>query len=254
MILGFLPQRVVADRVCELMPCPGQPEDDGVSCWPFFAALHCSHHEPRFLQQLHMRPEFERINPLEAVQDACFPPLPEGQVLHGQDDAPDQVHISFQWWLLWFDVNRMVMDNQSDITKEPPPHTHMRAKDSSMQTSAPPTPAAPPAFTPGPWAWSETGYSLRPAEPNPDVHHVHTILDAEDIGRGFRAAEFKDSLAEGDANLALIAAAPDLYDAAEAAAAVLLHRKWKGGATNPQAIALAALDKARTVVPTYVIS
>lgn len=123
-----------------------------------------------------------------------------------------------------------------------------------MQTSAPPTPAAPPAFTPGPWAWSETGYSLRPAEPNPDVHHVHTILDAEDIGRGFRAAEFKDSLAEGDANLALIAAAPDLYDAAEAAAAVLLHRKWKGGATNPQAIALAALDKARTVVPTYVIS
>lgn len=115
-----------------------------------------------------------------------------------------------------------------------------------------------PSFTPGPWAWSETGYSLRPAEPNPDVHHVHTILEAEDIGRGFRFAEFKDSLAEGDANLALIAAAPDLYDAAEAAAAVLLHRKWKGGATNPQAIALAkllaALDKARTVVPTYVIS
>lgn len=122
-----------------------------------------------------------------------------------------------------------------------------------MDTSAHPTPQQQrPAFTPGPWAWSETGYSLRPAEPNPDVHHVHTILDAEDIGRGFRSAEFKDSLAEGDANLALIAAAPDLYDAADFAAAVLSKGRWIKGSTDPDAIALAkllaALDKARTVV------
>ncbi len=57
---------------------------------------------------------------------------------------------------------------------------------------------------------------------------------------------------EADANEALIAAAPDLFAAAEAAAAVLAKGKWIPDAPDPEAVALCqllrALDLARGVV------
>lgn len=104
-------------------------------------------------------------------------------------------------------------------------------------------------FTPRPWIWTDR-YTLRPAHPNPATHNIHTILVAEDIGCGFVGSWLENSLAEGDANLALIAAAPDLYEAAQAAARVLA-KPWSNcnnNPTNPEAVALfkllAALEKA----------
>ncbi|HQS59754.1 MAG: hypothetical protein B7Y56_03145 [Gallionellales bacterium 35-53-114] len=68
-------------------------------------------------------------------------------------------------------------------------------------------------YTPGPWIWSEEGYSLRPEFPQPDTHHIHTILDLEMCGCGFAGSKLEDSLKEDKANHALIAAAPELLEA-----------------------------------------
>lgn len=65
--------------------------------------------------------------------------------------------------------------------------------------------------TPGPWAWD--GYSLRSKHPDPDTQAVHTIIDAEHIGWGFVGSDPAATRAESAANLALIAAAPDLLEA-----------------------------------------
>jgi len=110
-------------------------------------------------------------------------------------------------------------------------------KEPLMQTSA--LPAAP-AHTPGPWHWD--GYSLRPTDPDPDRHAVHTILESEHIGWGFVASDLHAVRQEADANLSLIAAAPQLLDAAQAAADLLTRQKWQPGDTfNPEAVVLAKL-------------
>lgn len=93
--------------------------------------------------------------------------------------------------------------------------------------------------TPGPWKWD--GYSLRPTNPDPEHSAVHTIIDAENTGLGFTGSDYKATIAESDANLALIAAAPQLLDAARAAAAVFSRQKWLKGSTDPEAVALATL-------------
>jgi hypothetical protein len=108
-----------------------------------------------------------------------------------------------------------------------------------MHTSAHPRPAS---HTPGPWTWD--GYSLRAAAPNPDNHAVHTIIDAECIGWGFVAADPTATRAESTGNLALIAAAPELLEAAHAAEAVLGKQKWLEGSTDPEAGALRQLRAA----------
>ncbi|AMR77640.1 hypothetical protein [Cupriavidus nantongensis] len=101
-------------------------------------------------------------------------------------------------------------------------------------------------FTPGPWQWD--GYKLRPTDPDPNNNAVHTIVDAEYIGWGFLCSDPKKTLAESNANLLLIQAAPDLVDAATAAEAVLAKGGWLESSTDPEAIALfklrAALAKA----------
>jgi hypothetical protein len=66
--------------------------------------------------------------------------------------------------------------------------------------------------TPGPWVWD--GRTLHPANRDPNTSHVHSILDAEG-GYGFLASKPTDTLAELDADRALIAAAPVLFDALE---------------------------------------
>ena len=64
--------------------------------------------------------------------------------------------------------------------------------------------------TPGPWEWS--GHTLRPSAPDPAVSAVHSILDA-DGGHGFLRSKPSQTIAELDADRALIAAAPDLLAA-----------------------------------------
>jgi hypothetical protein len=108
-----------------------------------------------------------------------------------------------------------------------------------MHTSAHPRPAS---HTPGPWTWD--GYSLRPADPDPDHHAVHTIIEAEAVGWGFVAAEPIETRAESRANLTLIAATPELLEAAHAAEAVLGKQKWLEGSTDPEAVALYKLRAA----------
>lgn len=65
--------------------------------------------------------------------------------------------------------------------------------------------------TPGPWKWN--GYSLRPENPNPDAHAVHTILEVDTFAYGFVDSDLAATTAECAANRALIEAAPDLLDA-----------------------------------------
>lgn len=109
-----------------------------------------------------------------------------------------------------------------------------------------PAPAAcsspPRAHTPGPWVWID--HSLRPANPDPEHSAVHTIVEAESIGVGFVCSDWRTTIAESDSNKALIAAAPQLLDAARAAAAVFSRQKWRADSTDPEAVALAKLRAA----------
>jgi threonine aldolase len=73
---------------------------------------------------------------------------------------------------------------------------------------------------------------------------VHTILEAEDIGRGFLCSDLEKTRAESDANQLLIQASPDLIDAAIAAEAVLARGRWIKGSTDPESIALYKLRDA----------
>ena len=74
------------------------------------------------------------------------------------------------------------------------------------------------AHTPGPWVWDDR--SLHPAVRNPDTCNVHSILDAEG-GYGFIGGDNKACIAELEADYRLIAAAPDLLDAAIVACQML---------------------------------
>lgn len=94
-----------------------------------------------------------------------------------------------------------------------------------------------PAHTPGPWVWHDR-YTLRPAYPDPDKHHIHTILKIEDGCVAFIGSTFNEALAEDAANQSLLEASPALLDAAEAAVAVLSKGKWSKGSTDPEAVAL----------------
>lgn len=102
--------------------------------------------------------------------------------------------------------------------------------------------------TPGPWKWE--GNCLRPVEPNPayepERYAVHTIIDAEHTGWGFLCSNHEQTCAESDANLLLIAACPDLLDAAIAAEATLAKGRWVKGSTDPEAVALYKLRDAIT--------
>ena len=94
-----------------------------------------------------------------------------------------------------------------------------------------------PTFTPGPWR--RVGH--RSIAAGVGVSRV-TICELYSWG----------DCSEADANEALIAAAPDLFAAAEAAAAVLTKGKWRLDGPDPEAVALCkllrALDLARGVV------
>lgn len=96
--------------------------------------------------------------------------------------------------------------------------------------------------TPGPWGWN--GYALRPANPNPDLHAVHTILEVENFAYGFVCSDRDATAAEDDTNRRLIAAAPELLEAAKAAESVLGKQKWLEGSTDPEAVALYKLRAA----------
>lgn len=90
--------------------------------------------------------------------------------------------------------------------------------------------------TPGPWHWVGSS-RLEPVEPDYPTSAVSVIL-SEDGCYGFVGSDPGATLAEDRANHALIAAAPDLLDAARAAEAFLGRQGWTGAPTGPAAVAL----------------
>ena len=102
--------------------------------------------------------------------------------------------------------------------------------------------------TPGPWKWD--GYSLRPENPNPDAHAVHTILEVDTFAYGFVDSDLAATTAECAANRALIEAAPDLLASLrEALKIVDAYRRASGGDGDITAMnARAAIAKATTKV------
>ena len=110
-----------------------------------------------------------------------------------------------------------------------------------MQTPTPqpgPTP-----HTPGPWAWHDR-HTLRPETPNPGASAVHTIISSDGRECGYLGSDFRQTLAELDADQVLIAAAPELLGAAVKAAAVLAKGRWLDSSDDPEAVALRALRAA----------
>lgn len=75
-----------------------------------------------------------------------------------------------------------------------------------MQTTAPTA-----RHTPAPWQWH--GNDLRPARPDPAHYAVHTIVTCSSGGYGFLASKTAATLAELDADRALMATAPELLQA-----------------------------------------
>jgi len=80
----------------------------------------------------------------------------------------------------------------------PPPADALRARKN-----------VPASHTPGPWFWD--GNTLKPLNPDPERSAVYSILDA-DGGFGFLGSDRRATLAELDADRALIARAPDLLE------------------------------------------
>lgn len=66
--------------------------------------------------------------------------------------------------------------------------------------------------TPGPWAWDDSRHFLRAANPDPSTSAVHTILDVG-VFIGYIGSDPDVTRAEGEANLTLIVAAPDMLQA-----------------------------------------
>lgn len=107
-----------------------------------------------------------------------------------------------------------------------------------MQTTAA-NPATHTSHTPGPWIWDDN--RLRPEQPDPARSEVHSILDAEG-GFGFVGSDWRQTLAEIDADRRLIAASPDLLEAVKR----LLNwdRQINGLRAEDVAFAAAAIAKA----------
>lgn len=78
---------------------------------------------------------------------------------------------------------------------------------------------SPQKFTPGPWCWNEAGYDLRPVTVSSDVTCVLCLESKGMIARP-QSRPLEETESEIDANLRLIAAAPELYEAAAAVAAL----------------------------------
>jgi hypothetical protein len=71
-----------------------------------------------------------------------------------------------------------------------------------------------------------------------------SVILSEDGCYGFVGSDLDATTAEDKANRVLIAASPDLLDAARAAEAVLGLQKWLAGSTDPEAVALYKLRAA----------
>lgn len=96
-----------------------------------------------------------------------------------------------------------------------------------------------PRYTPGPWQWDEGRHYLRPAMPDPDNQAVHTILDIEYGYTGYIGSDRTATQAEGEANLTLIQAAPELLEALQYMVRSAKAPDW-GGRPSPLALDYAA--------------
>ena len=106
------------------------------------------------------------------------------------------------------------------------------------------------AHTRGPWAWDESQYHLRAAEPDPATSAVHTILCLEYGYCGFVASERAATQREGDADLQLILQAPCTFAALNTAYEALLYAKGMllGAHVPLPARLLNAIDDARAAL------
>ena len=80
-------------------------------------------------------------------------------------------------------------------------------------------------YTPGPWQWS--GNTLEPVDKDPSRSAVYSILDREG-GFGFMASNHQDTCAELEANYALIAVAPEMFEILKVVARVADGRRIPG--------------------------
>lgn len=110
-----------------------------------------------------------------------------------------------------------------------------------MQTTTPAAQATTARHTPGPWIWDDN--TLRPANPDPNTSNVSSILDAES-GYGFMGGDVLATCAELNADLALIAAAPELLEALKLAAHCL---QWHA-AQHPAGMDCKAIEDARAAI------
>lgn len=96
--------------------------------------------------------------------------------------------------------------------------------------------------TPGPWAWDH--HVLVPERVDCAESNVQTIMVAETFGCGFVGSDWRATMAESDANMELVAAAPDLLKALREVVRRLVARapvELDGVALE---VALAAIAKA----------
>lgn len=85
--------------------------------------------------------------------------------------------------------------------------------------------------TPGPWKFDDESKSVLGPE-------------YDNYGRRHKVCRVHANLAVSDANAILIAAAPELLEAAQAAESVLARQKWRPESTDPEAVALFGLRAA----------
>jgi hypothetical protein len=102
-----------------------------------------------------------------------------------------------------------------------------------------------PAHTPGPWAWNETGYSLRPVKPTTPIREIFSLEGRARIARD-NPVDLDAVEAEDEANLRLIAAAPDLQEALDKCRAFITDGRFDGDefVANLRKRVFAALAKA----------
>lgn len=106
----------------------------------------------------------------------------------------------------------------------------MRTTASGTRDLAPTVPTRTPSFTPGPWH----EHSHRQIGPGEGI--VCEVWSA--LGWGDTAIQ------QADANVRLIAAAPELHQACAAAEALLTRQKWAASEFAPEGVVLTALRAA----------
>jgi len=108
--------------------------------------------------------------------------------------------------------------------------------------------------TPGPWHWRD-GYRLEPVNQDYTKQAVSSILDREG-GHGYVGRPVEETLAELDADFALIAAAPELLEVLQVTAGNIRSLGPAGAIPHPYKEWLGAVESAiaRATQPTAALA